>query len=158
MDSRDYLAWLADAEFTGGSFNGPALLETLKSLTAEEALSTDTYEAYSAWGVVLHVLYYKYLVGRELGASFPAYDHEETNWPSLPDDAGPSTYESMIEELVTFHEALMTAFRDASPDALEAPMPGWDTSLGRAFAWLVAHDTNHNTQIRNMGLPSLRKN
>ena len=155
--SRDYMIWLAETEFGGGSFNGPSLIETLRALSAEEAVSTDTYEGYSAWGVALHVLYFKYKIGKELGAELPEYAHDENGWPSLPGDTGEESYRAMIRELEAFHKAVMDAFREAPAEKLEAPMPGWKVSIGRAFAWLVSHDTNHNTQIRNMGLPSLKQ-
>jgi hypothetical protein len=154
--SLEYLVWLANTEFGGGSLNGPALLETLESLPLQEALSTDTYEGYSAWGVALHVLYFKYLVGRELGAKMPDYAYEEKGWPALPTDPDAEGYASMIAELKAFHEGVVTAVT-AAPQKLGEPMPGWKMSIGKAFAWLVAHDTNHNTQIRNMGLASLRE-
>lgn len=157
MDAtRDYLAWLADSEFGGGSFNGPSLIETLRSISAEEALSTDTYEGYTAWGVALHVLYFKYLVGKQLGAELPEYHYDEKGWPAIGDDRSQSAYESMIEELEAFHNPTVTAFKTASDEQLSAEMPGWERPLGIAFAWIVSHDTNHNTQIRNMGLPSLK--
>ena len=154
---RDSLLWLADGEFSGPSFNGPSLVETLRSISAQEAVSTETYEGYSAWGVALHVLYLKYQIGKQLGASFPAYNHEEDGWPSLPADTSEASYSAMIDELVEFHTAVAAAYRSATQEKLEEPMPGWKISLGKAFAWLVAHDTNHNTQIRNMGLASLKE-
>lgn len=150
------MVWLADTEFGGRSFNGPSLIETLRSISAQEAVSTGTYEGYSAWGVSLHVLYFKYLIGKELGAALPAYRYEEKGWPALPADLGEESYASMIAELEAFHGATMDAFKAAPAERLAKPMPGWKVPLGQAFAWLVSHDTNHNTQIRNMGLPSLR--
>ena len=154
---RDYLVWIADTEFKGKSFNGPSLVETLRSLSAEEATSTETYEGYSAWAVALHVLYFKYMIGKELGATLPAYGYEENGWPALPEDRSQAAYEAMIGELEAFHAAVMDAFGKASVEKLESPMPGWKIPLGNAFAWLAAHDTNHNTQIRNMGLASLKE-
>jgi hypothetical protein len=153
---NDYLFWLSDAEFRGKSLNGPSLIETLRSLSAAEATSTDTYEGYTAWGVALHVLWFKHLVGRALDADLPPYPHEESGWPALPEDLGEESYKSMIAELEASHDALMKAVRGA-PERLADPMPRWNMPIGQAFAWVVAHDTNHNTQIRNMGLASLKE-
>lgn len=155
--SREYLAWLGDTEFAGKSMNGPSLIETLRSITAEEATSTDTYEGYTAWGVALHVLYFKYKVGQALDAQMPSYEYDENGWPTLPSDTSQQSYEAMIDELVAFHDPIMAAFRDADEEKLADPMPGWKMPIGKAFAWVVAHDTNHNTQIRNMGLASLKE-
>ena len=60
---------LSNQECLTGSFNGPALVETLRSLSPAEAASTDTYEGYSAWTVALHVLYYKQMIAREIGGT-----------------------------------------------------------------------------------------
>lgn len=151
------MIWLADAEFAGPSMNGPSLVETLRSLSAQEAASTDTYEGYSAWGVALHVLFFKYKIGGQLGANLPAYDHDENGWPSLPDDLGEANYKAMIDELEAFHRPTVAAFKAAGSEKLEERFAPMKTSLGNAFAWLVAHDANHNAQIRNMGLPSLKE-
>lgn len=151
------MIWLADSEFAGPSYNGPSLIETLRSISAEEAVSTDTYEGYSAWGVALHVLNLKYKIGTQLGADLPEYNYEDKGWPALPAKPDQDSYEAMISDLIAFHDPIVAAFRDATPEKLEEPMPGWKIPLGSAFAWLVAHDTNHNTQIRNMGLPSLKE-
>ncbi|MFP4551827.1 MAG: DinB family protein [Spirochaetales bacterium] len=156
-DARDYLVWLGETEFSGGSFNGPALMETLRSLPLEEALSTDTYEGYSAWGVTLHTIYFKYLIGKELGAKMPSYDYEDKGWPAMPENPDQAAWDTLLDDLEAFHNAAMSAFKEASLEKLEEPMPGWKTSKGNAFAWVVSHDTNHNTQIRNMGLPSLKQ-
>lgn len=154
---REYMLWLADGEFAGPSFNGPSLVETLRALSAAEAASTDTYEGYSAWAVALHVLYFKYKIGTELGAKLPSYDHDDNGWPALPADTSEANYTAMVDELVAFHEPVVDAYRNATPEKLEEPMPGWKVPLGKAFAWLVAHDANHNAQIRNMGLASLKQ-
>lgn len=151
------MIWLADAEFAGPSLNGPSLVETLRSLSAAEAASTDTYEGYTAWGVALHVLFFKYKIGAQLGAKLPAYDHDENGWPSLPDETSEANYKAMIDELEAFHRPTVEAFRAASAEKLEERFAPMKTSLGNAFAWLVAHDANHNAQIRNMGLASLKE-
>lgn len=155
--SREYLVWLGETEFAGKSMNGPSLIETLRSLSAEEATSTDTYEGYSAWGVALHVLFFKYKLGQALGASMPAYKYEENGWPSIPNDTSQESYEAMINELVAFHDSVMAAVRSAPDEKLAEPMPGWKMPIGKALAWVISHDTNHNTQIRNMGLESLKE-
>jgi uncharacterized damage-inducible protein DinB len=154
--SREYLVWLANAEFGGGSFNGPSLIETLESLSVDDARSTATYEGYSAWGAALHVLYYKHLVAKQICAEVPPYLHEEKDWPALPEAATQDSYAAVINELRAVHELTTRSFASATTDALAEPMPGWNVPLWKAYAWLVSHDTNHNTQIRNMGLPLLR--
>ena len=148
---------LSNQECLGGSFNGPALLETLRSLSPEEAASTDTYEGYSAWSVALHVLYFKHMIGEALGAKLPAYGYEKTDFPAVPVNPDKAAWQKVIADNETVHKAFAEALGAATDDQLEATYAPWKVPLGAAVAWIVSHDTNHNTQIRNMGLPSLRK-
>jgi len=45
--SLSLLIWLAESEYNGGSFNGPNLVKTLKSLTMEQVTTAETYEGYT---------------------------------------------------------------------------------------------------------------
>jgi len=65
----ELLAELADREFRGRSFNGNSLMETVRSLSAAEAASTDSYEGYPAWSVLAHCVYYKFFLLRFMGCS-----------------------------------------------------------------------------------------
>ena len=148
---------LSNQECVGGSFNGPALLETLRALSPEEAASTETYEGYSAWSVALHVLYYKHMIAEALDAKLPAYEYEKTNFPGIPDSPAVPAWQKVIEDNERTHKGFIDALAAASDDQLEATFAPWKVPLGTAVAWVISHDTNHNTQIRNMGLPSLKE-
>ena len=148
---------LANQECLKGSMNGPSLVETLRSLSPEEAASTDTYEGYSACGVALHVLYLKHLVSRELGATLPEYEYEETDFPKLPGELTQAAWDKVIGEIEAAHRGFVDALSASPAESLDGTFEAWKTSKGKAAAWLVAHDTAHNGQIRNMGLPSLKK-
>ena len=148
---------LSNQECLGGSLNGPSLIETLRSLSPEEAASTDTYEGYSAWSVALHALYFKHMIGEALGKSLPSYDYEKTDWPAPPDAVTQAAWDKVISDSEAIHKAFIDAITAASDEQLEATYKPWKMPLGKAVGWVISHDTNHNTQIRNMGLPSLRK-
>jgi uncharacterized damage-inducible protein DinB len=147
---------LANQECLKGSLNGPSLLETLRSLGPKEAVSTDTYEGYSAWTVALHVLYLKHLVGRALAGKFPKYEYEETDFPKSPAKPTKDAWEKVIADIEKAHRALINAVKNAPEGKLDEKFPAWKMPFGKAVAWLVSHDVAHNGQIRNMGLPSLR--
>ncbi|TFG83915.1 MAG: hypothetical protein E4H20_04425, partial [Spirochaetales bacterium] len=72
----------ADDEFDGASFNGPSLMKTLDSLSAENAADRNTFEGYSAWDVAMHCLYYKYFIASEFGKAGPLepYPYEKGNF------------------------------------------------------------------------------
>ena len=152
-----YLVELANQECITGSLNGPALLETLRAITASEAAATDTYEGYSAWSIALHTLYFKHQVGLELGATIPKYEHEETDFPPTPSHATDEEWAKVADEIEACHKGFVEALEKATPETLDRRYEAWKMPLGRAITWIISHDIAHNAQIRNMGLPSLRE-
>jgi hypothetical protein len=148
---------LSNQECIGDSLNGPSLIQTLRSLSPEEAASTDTYEGYSAWSIALHVLYLKHMVSLELGAEVPEYDYEKTDFPKPPARVSREAWEKVIADNEAVHRGFVEALGKASPEKLASTFRAWKIPLGKAAAWVVSHDINHNGQIRNMGLESLRK-
>ena len=148
---------LANQECIKGSMNGPSLIETLRSLSPSEASSKDTYEGFSACSVALHVLYLKHMVSKALGATVPPYEYDETDFPEISGELTQQAWDKVIGEIETVHNALADELSRATSESLEKTFAAWKMPIGGAVAWLVAHDTAHNAQIRNMGLPSLRK-
>lgn len=148
---------LSNHECVSGSLNGPALLETLRSLSAEEAVSTDTYEKYSAWSIALHVLYYKHPIAVELGADLPPFGYGENDFPDAPEHPTEEAWQKLIGEIEATHLAFVSALAEVDDAKLKGNYAKWDMPLGASVEWVVSHDVNHNGQIRNMGLPSLKK-
>jgi hypothetical protein len=153
----DYALDYADLEFSGGPYNGPSLMKTLRSLSIPELLSKETYEGYSAWEVAVHVAFYKRKVGNWLGASIPESPLAAADFSPSPPGAGQKEAEELFRYRELCHAKSMQAARAASPEALESIVDEWKIPLGMALAWLLGHDAYHSAQIRNMGLPSFRK-
>lgn len=160
MDRRyEILLEMADREFDGDSLNGPSLMATLDSLSASEALSTDTFEGYSAWEIAAHCAYYKYLIARGLGAGaeLEPYPFAEGNFPPPPAGAGDSAWKEARDYLRLAHRVCSDEIRASGPAALDGEFAQWKMAFRDAIAWLCSHDSYHNAQIRSMGLPALRK-
>ncbi len=155
--SKELLIDLSNRECVSGSLNGPALIETLRSLSPDEAASTDTYEGYSAWSVALHVLRFKHVVADGLGATLPAYEYERADFPKPPADITQAAWDKAIADIEATQRGFVDALAAATDEKLDETFPAWKIPLGRAVAWVVSHDTNHNAQIRNMGLAGLRQ-
>ena len=148
---------LSNQECVGGSLNGPSLIETLRSLSPEEAASTDTYEGFSAWSIALHVLYFKHMVAKEFGTELPEYEYEKADFPKPPDEVSKDAWDKVISDNEAVHRSFVDAVAKAPAGKLETTFQEWKMPLGKAVGWVVSHDINHNSQIRNMGLASLRK-
>ena len=144
---------LTKAEYDGPSFNGPNLVKTLKVLTMEQVLSTETYEKYTAWGVVLHLMYWKYKLAQFLGAQeVVAFPYQEDNFPALPEDQSAASWQKTLDDLDTYHKAYIKALEAFPEEKLAEKLEEWGCSFGQAIAWMTTHDTYHIAQIRNMGL------
>ncbi len=177
MDKR--ITTLLDAaarEFDGESFNGPPLMATLDSLSAEEAASRNTYEAYSAWEIAVHCAYYKQLITRALLkqaldtgalaiadtnldglAPLEPFPYAEENFAPPPAQPTEEAWKTARAVLRRYHHALMTLLRAVDAESLDAEFTEWEVPFIDAVAWLATHDVYHNAQIRSMGLKSLRK-
>lgn len=144
---------ITEKEYHGGSFNGPSLRTMLDGLTLDEVTSTDTYEGYSVWGIVLHLLNWKQQWAEWLDApGLPDYPFPKENWPVLPENPTQEAWEETLALMDSVHAAYVAALRDLPPGKLEEKIEVWDFSWAEAIAWMTTHDTYHIAQIRSMGL------
>jgi uncharacterized damage-inducible protein DinB len=152
------IAELADREFRGPTFNGHPLMETVNTLSAEEASSTDTYEGYSAWSILAHCVYYKYFLLRFLGlsAAVEPYKWAEDSFPVITDQSDQAWVEAR-SYAVEVHEAFLALLQGLESEQMVLEIPAWKCTVSELIVWLASHDCNHNGQIRNMGIKSLCK-
>lgn len=155
MDQR--IALLSEAtrtEYDGESFNGPSLLKTLEGLSLEQICSTETAEGYSVWGIVLHLIYWKYFLTRELGgkAAFEEFPYEVKDWPALPESADADAWASTRSDMDAVHAAYIQALESFPAEKLDEELAAWKCPYIKAISWMATHDLYHTAQIRNMGL------
>ncbi len=143
---------ITEREYRGMSFNAPPLRKMLDKLTLDEVTSTDTYEGYSVWGIVLHVLFWKYQLAAWLEApGLPDFPYQKANWPALPEIRSQEAWEKTLAMLDECHNAYVAALRALPAGKLNEKMQ-FNCSWADAVAWMTTHDTYHIAQIRNMGL------
>ena len=153
--SLSLFVWLTEAEYNGGSFNGPNLVKTLRSLTMEQVMTEETYEGYSVWGIVLHLMHWKHFIARVLGdLTLDDFAFEGENWPALPEDRTEDAWLQTLAGQDEIHTAYIAALSAFPAERLGEAME-WGCSFGEAIAWMTTHDTYHIAQIRNMGLKGL---
>jgi hypothetical protein len=157
-DTLGYFFDYADAEFDGGSYNGPSLMATLKRLSPEAAADAATIEGYSAWSVALHVAWFKYFIGRSLlgESALEAYpfDYGEDGF-GKPREIGEGAWTEVLVYLAKIHGVTAAALRALEATRYKEPMPEWKIPWGSAIAWYLGHDAYHAAQIRNMGVKAL---
>jgi uncharacterized damage-inducible protein DinB len=157
-DDLKLLSMMTDQEFRGHTFNGQSLMETLRQLSASEAVDRNTVEGYSAWDNLVHCVYFKYVVVRQLGASAPCdpYPWKEESFPPVP-DASEEAWKRALDYAELVHDTYLAALKTLDPARLGEPFPAWKCTLGEALIWIPPHDTYHVAQVRNMGLARFRK-
>ena len=147
-----WIMTITQSEYNGGSFNGPNLVKTLRNLSLDQVTNTNTYEGYTVWGIVLHLMKWKHELAILLGAdNLTPFPYEGDNFPNLPQKLNAAAWEATLAEMDTIHEAYIQALSTVDPAKLDETMP-WGCSYGEAIAWMTTHDTYHTAQIRNMGL------
>lgn len=151
-----WLMHLTEVEYRGHSFNGPSLIETVRPLSLEQVTSTATHEGYTVWGIVLHCAYLKWKmlgwIDPHAAMDFP---YEKTDFPALPEVRSQAAWEETLALSDRIHDEYLAELANLSEGFLDPHLAEWDCTAGQAVAWLAAHDTYHNAQIRNMGLNGL---
>lgn len=154
MDQRiSLLSEMTKIEYDGAPFNGPSLMKTLEELDVDQVLSTDTHEGYSVWGIVLHLIFWKYSLSRQLGGSggFDTFPYEEKDWPALPEEKTKDAWDSVLNDMATVHKAYIDALESFPAEKLGDELALWHCSYLKAVSWMATHDLYHVAQIRNMG-------
>jgi uncharacterized damage-inducible protein DinB len=158
MDQRlEDLAWLTDQEFQGMSFNSASLVATLRTISPEQAASTDTYEGFSVWRIVLHLAYWKYFMVKILGGNAGEFPYTERNWPEPPDTIDDRTWEETIEYLEEIHVKYIATLDNLDPSKLDEEYTPYETPYWKLITWMASHDLFHGAQIRNMGVPGMKR-
>jgi len=131
----------------GGAWHGPALLELLADVTAEQAASRPVPNAHSIWEIVLHVAAWQgFAAAAVAGGSMPIDLPEEENWPPVT-DAGPEAWRAAVAEVGEANRRLRAAVRKLSDEDLERIVAGREYSVYFLLHGVVQHGLYHAGQI-----------
>ena len=131
----------------GGAWHGPALLELLADVSAEQAASRPVAGAHSIWEIVLHVAAWQGFAARALeGASMPTDLAEEEDWPPVS-DASEEAWRAAVAGLREAGKRLRDALRGLSDEDLERVVPGREYTFYFLLHGVVQHGLYHAGQI-----------
>jgi uncharacterized damage-inducible protein DinB len=130
----------------GNAWHGPAVLETLQGVTAEQAHAHPIAGAHSMWEVVLHLSATYGLVLRRLrGVAAPLSASED--WPLVP-PATEANWQEAVAALRRLNADARDAVRAFPPDRLDQPLvPDPPYTAYTQFIGLTQHDLYHAGQI-----------
>lgn len=130
--------------FRGESWHGPAVLEVLAGVSAEDAAAHPIAGAHSIWEIVLHLAGGYTLVLRRLRGEDAQLSPEE-EWPPMP-PASPEAWRESQHALEELNRELQSAVGTFPVERLLEPM-GSDYSAYTQFAGTPQHDLYHAGQI-----------
>jgi uncharacterized damage-inducible protein DinB len=132
--------------FEGEAWHGPAVLEALAGVTAEQAHAHPIAGAHSIWELVLHLAGTYRLVRRRLqGDGRPMAAAED--WPAVP-EPNEAAWREAIGRLRDLNAEVRRSVRAFSADRLDAPIvPESPYTAYTQFVGITQHDLYHAGQI-----------
>ncbi len=131
--------------FEGNAWHGPAVLELLAGVTANQANQRVIPDAHTIWELVNHMRSVVLQVDRRLTGTAPTGGPEEEDFPSVT-DASEAAWKESVDALTRSHRALREVV-EGLPDArLSEKLEGGATVYSNLHG-LVQHDLYHAGQI-----------
>lgn len=139
---------LIDQAFKGPAWHGPALLGTLRGVTAEEALRRPAEGRHNVWELVLHAAYWKCIVRRRItGDDSIEFPRSSADWPAVPAKPSEAQWRKDKELLKREHTLLRAAVAKLTSRELKGK--GMETRWRREteIIGVASHDLYHGGQI-----------
>jgi uncharacterized damage-inducible protein DinB len=129
----------------GPAWHGPAVLEVLDGVTADQAAAKPVLQAHSIWEILLHIISGQELVlGRLYGGAGSLSPQED--WPPVSDPA-PAAWVEAVKALRRSHSELQQALLQVGEQELEREiLPGYSTVYVTLHG-LIQHNVYHAGQI-----------
>lgn len=139
---------LVDQAFKGPAWHGPALLGTLRGVTAEEALRRPAPGRHNVWELVLHAAYWKHIVRRRItGDDSLTFPRSPADWPALPSEPSEAAWKKDKELLKREHALLRAAVAKLSAKDLKGKGTGTRWRRETEVIGIASHDLYHGGQI-----------
>ena len=130
----------------GEAWHGPAVLELLAGLSAEQAASHPIAGAHSIWELVLHLASDYALVLRRLAGDGHQLTAAE-DWPACPASTE-ENWQQTVEKLKLLSKELRQAVSNFPDERLDEPLvPGAPYSAYTNFIGVTQHNLYHAGQI-----------
>jgi uncharacterized damage-inducible protein DinB len=134
--------------FRGEAWHGPALLELLEGVTAEQATRRPLPEAHSIWEIVLHIGAWENIARRWLAGEIPALPHLEAadDWPVVHDPTA-TVWKQTVDALAANHDRLVELASKLSDARLKEKVAGREYNVYFLLHGLTQHCLYHAGQI-----------
>ncbi len=131
--------------FQGEAWHGPAVLELLRDVTAQQAAARPIAGAHSIWELVLHIAAWENAGRRRLEGDRAELPDEE-NFPPV-NDSSEAAWQRTMEELKNGHSKLYEAIARLEESRLDEPILDGMRSVYITLHGVIQHDLYHAGQI-----------
>ena len=131
--------------FEGNAWHGPAVLELLHDVTAQQAAARPIAGAHSIWELVLHIAAWESAGRRRLEGDRAELPDEE-NFPHVNDESE-AAWQQTIELLKDGHRSLCDAISRLDESKLDEPILDGMRSVYITLHGVIHHDLYHAGQI-----------
>jgi len=131
--------------FEGEAWHGPAVLELLRDVNAQQAAARPIAGAHSIWELVLHIAAWENAGRRRLNGDRAELPDEE-NFPPVK-DTSEAAWQRAIEELKIGHSKLYDAIAGLEESRLDEPILDGMRSVYITLHGVIQHDLYHAGQI-----------
>jgi uncharacterized damage-inducible protein DinB len=145
-DETDRLEEQLRRSFEGGAWHGPALLEVLADVSAEDSHAHPIAGAHSIWELVLHLEgTYQLVLGRLRGVTAPLAP--EQDWPPVPAPTA-ENWQTDLRTLRQLSQELRSKVRDFPASRLDKPLIAeCPYTAHTQFIGVTQHDLYHAGQV-----------
>jgi len=146
MSRGQRVADAIERSVSGPMWHGPAIMDLIADVHAEDALAHPIAGAHSIWELVLHVAVWAEVALARLGPEpLAAPEHD---WPAVPEPTA-AHWTDAVARLHASHEQLAHAVENLDDVALRTPvaLPGPRHTIEVMLHGVVEHGTYHGGQI-----------
>jgi len=131
--------------FEGEAWHGPAVMDILEGITAQQAAARPFNGTHSIWEIVLHIAAWERAGRRRLGGE-PAQLPDAEDWPEVT-HTNEQSWEQTKEALGQAHEELCYAVSELDETRLDQPILEGMSSVYVTLHGVVQHSLYHAGQI-----------
>ena len=144
----DLLA-LLDEAYDRRAWHGTNLRGAVRGLEPAEVVFRPSKGRHSAWELVVHAAYWKYIVRRRLaGDSVGSFERKPSNWPDIPQPADSSAWKRDVSFLESEHRKLREIVAGLGAARLTVRSPRGVWTAAEEIHGVAAHDLYHTGQIQ----------
>ena len=130
----------------GGAWHGPALLELLADVSAEQAAARPVAGAHSIWELALHIAAWLDVARARIERNAPVRLSAEGDWPPVA-DAGEAAWLAARDRLERSHRALLGTVASLDDARLDEVIAGTTQTVYFLLHGVVQHTLYHAGQI-----------